>query len=131
MEKRDAHRTHHEEASLPHIPPETLLPHRVRFLDSDCLVLVERYEVGGRTCLELIIASDGELMTTATVNMPEEALGPGEVIIKDYSENEGIMQALADAGVLEDTGRSVPRRGSGFKVARIIATPYDDVEGGA
>jgi hypothetical protein len=39
-------------------------------------------------------------MATATVNLPEQSLLPHQVLIKSYSENEGMLQALQEAGVV-------------------------------
>lgn len=52
----------------------------------------------------------GEAEATATVSlMPYGAPHPGErgVYLKDWSENEGIVQALVDAGIVELTGEGV------------------------
>lgn len=46
----------------------------------------------------------------ASVN-PEFLLLEGHVAIKDYSENSGILAALVDAKIVEDTGELIP---SGF-----------------
>lgn len=59
----------------------------------------------------------GEPEATATVSLvPYGAPPPGErgVYLKDWSENEGIVQALVDAGIVELTGEAVP---TGFCVA--------------
>jgi hypothetical protein len=46
-------------------------------------------------------------VATATLNLPEIALGPDEVIIKDYSENEGMLDTLILAGLFSfSTSRS-------------------------
>jgi hypothetical protein len=46
----------------------------------------------------------------ATVNVVSEPLGEGEVCIKDYSENEGMFDALVRAGLLEaEPVRTVPQ----------------------
>ena len=39
-----------------------------------------------------------EVACIATLNLPEEDLEPDEVIIKDYSENEGIYDCMLKAG---------------------------------
>ena len=73
-----------------------------------------RYQ-NGRISLELVAWEDdtisevfeGEPIATCTVNVPEYPLAADEVIIKDYSENEGMLQALLDAKVVELAGRSV------------------------
>lgn len=56
----------------------------------------------GRTAICLTDAVTGEPVMTATVNLPDEPLVEGEVIIKDWSENEGIMTSLMNAGVISD-----------------------------
>ena len=43
-----------------------------------------------------------QLIAVATVNIPEEKLVKNEVIIKDYSENEGMIQVLMDAKVISE-----------------------------
>ena len=67
-----------------------------------------RYE-NGRTALRLIDARTREPLLTATVNMPEfRLLAQGETIIKTWSENEGVLQSLIDAGIVEDTDGRIP-----------------------
>ena len=60
-----------------------------------------------RLCITLLEAKSGDEWYVATVNLPDVELGQDEVIIKDYSENEGIFKALVDAGVIVDTGKRV------------------------
>lgn len=44
----------------------------------------------------------------ATVDyLPDVPLAPHEVLIKDYSENQGMLAALMAAGIVRDTGRRV------------------------
>lgn len=50
----------------------------------------------------------------ATVNIPEADVPEGHVLLKGWSENEGIPQAMVKAGIVELTGRQVP---TGFCVA--------------
>ena len=64
----------------------------------------------GRTSIELY--SDGDQgpvpEAKATVNVPEAKLDPDHVLLKGWSENEGIPEALEAVGVVELTGRTVP-----------------------
>ncbi len=76
---------------------------RVQFGEWACDLVSERYE-NGRIRLRLRDSEDGESVATATINVREEPLAEGEVIIKDYSENEGMLDALRDAGVVKPTG---------------------------
>jgi len=73
---------------------------------------VHRYRSTNRPCLRLVHAQDGTPVATATVNLPDEALAPSEVAVKDHSENEGMLEWLWKAGIIErQPTRYVP---SGF-----------------
>ncbi len=50
---------------------------------------------------------DGEPLFTATVALDKKPTD-GHVFLKGWSENEGIPEALVEAGVVELTGRKVP-----------------------
>jgi Domain of unknown function (DUF4313) len=82
----------------------------IRFREWDCVVEKSQYG-NGRPALILNDAHDGEQIAVATVNLPNVAAGPNEVFIKDYSENEGVLKALLEAGVVKLTGETVS---SGF-----------------
>lgn len=75
----------------------------VRFMGYECIVKAETYAQGG-TCLRLIEAQQG-LVATATSWIP--GLKVGEVAIKDYSENKGMLAALLDAGIILEPHRDV------------------------
>lgn len=63
-----------------------------------------RYAEGGATALVLWDTREDDIAAVATVNVPEYVLRPNEVLIKDYSESEGMLRALEDAGVVKATG---------------------------
>lgn len=65
----------------------------------------------GRTALELIEAETGEPYAVATVNIPEVLLTEDELLIKDYSENQGILDFLVQNRIVRLTGKGVE---SGF-----------------
>ena len=50
--------------------------------------------------IQLYDNEDEQPFMTASVNIPTYPLEEGEVIIKNYSENEGILDALIEAGVV-------------------------------
>jgi hypothetical protein len=54
---------------------------------------ISRYKINNEICLTLVDAENGEEYLT-TVNIMGSNLAPDEVLIKDYSENEGIYKAL-------------------------------------
>ena len=78
----------------------------VRFKNWTCRVQQARYG-NGRTALQLVDAEDGSPIATATVNLADQPLGDGEVFIKDYAENTGMLASLERAGVVERTGEWV------------------------
>ena len=82
----------------------------VKFKVWDTIVRREEY-ANGRTALVLVDALDGSPIATASVNLPDVELAEDEVCIKDYSENEGMLDALVREGIVSETVRHVP---SGF-----------------
>jgi hypothetical protein len=89
----------------------------VRFQGFDCMVEKHHYE-NGRPAL--VLTCEGEQVAVATLNMPEIPIGPNTVIIKDYSENEGMLKALVEAGVIENSN---VRAAGGFPIGH-LKEPY-------
>lgn len=77
---------------------------RVLFRDFDCTVRKLSYG-SGRVALSLV--DEEGPVATATVNLPGVKLGPNQVAIKSYAENEGLLEALVAAGVVKPTGQTV------------------------
>jgi len=84
----------------------TIIDYTSPYATYQCTLKVEAYS-NGRTALCLIDAEDGSPVCTATINVPEVELKPNEVIIKNYSENEGILDVLVNAGIVTPTGRYI------------------------
>lgn len=74
------------------------------------------YQSNGRPALEIVDESEGfkETVAIATVNLPDEPLESDEVFIKDWSENEGVLNDLIEMGVISEPISSVQ---TGFCVA--------------
>lgn len=89
----------------------------VQFKKWNCILKWSKYG-NGRAALQLI--DDGELVLTATVNLPDEDLEDNEVFIKDYSENDGILEVLVNAGIIEDTGKRVRSGFVTIPVCRVL-----------
>lgn len=60
-----------------------------------------------RTAIELIDAEDGIPFARATVNVPDIPLEDGEICVKDYSENEGMLDFLIENKIVESEYRFV------------------------
>ena len=55
----------------------------------------------GQTAIKLIDAEDNFPFATATICVEDNLLKEGEVAIKDYSENEGILRSLIESDIVE------------------------------
>ena len=81
----------------------------VKFLDYECEMTIHQYE-NGRIAIRLVNAINdpanemykGEPIATATVNLPDIHMADNQIIIKDYSENQGMFVALKNAGVVKE-----------------------------
>jgi hypothetical protein len=77
-------------------------PHKmeVTINKTECTLVFSRYQSNHRTSLQLIEVETGEPYMTASVNMPDVHLSDDMICIKNYSENEGILNVLIDANIL-------------------------------
>lgn len=82
----------------------------VSFLGYDCVMVATRYAVNDRFALQLF-SEIGELIAVATVNLPDYDLPDGCVAVKNYSENEGMWEALVKAGIIEAEPRDFVNSG--------------------
>lgn len=88
-------------------------------------VVFSTYQRGG-VAIQLY-DEDGPL-GTASVYMDGNEPSPGCVWIKDWSENEGILESLTKAKVIEPTGRTIQ---AGYAVAHEARLLVDPEFGGA
>ena len=81
----------------------------MKFKKWDCVVELGQYS-NGRLAISLVSAKSdealdiyqGEQISTATVNVPEIFITASQVIVKSYSENEGMLQFLQDNGFVSE-----------------------------
>lgn len=88
----------------------------VRFCGFNCIVEKHKYN-NGRIALRLIDVEDKFPVATASVNIPHAPCGENETYIKDYSENDGILNALISAKIVRDTGKNAI---AGFELANLV-----------
>lgn len=74
-------------------------------------MIKRNYAFRNRIALELTDITDGSRVAMATANIPDEPIAENEVIIKDYSENEGMLDVLVKNNIVSEPKRWV---GSGF-----------------
>lgn len=72
----------------------------VNFKGTPCNIIFGKYHNNQRVSIQLYEQATGEPFMTASVNMPNEHLSKDMVCIKDYSENEGILDALINEHII-------------------------------
>lgn len=74
-------------------------------------VEVTGYLADGGIAIILVTREDGypDLLSKVTVNLSQQGLQPDEdcVFVKDWSESEGMLKAMEEAGWMKATGRRV------------------------
>ena len=74
----------------------------VRFKQYSCIAKLGMYG-NKRLAIQLIDKHNGEPIATASVNLVHEEVVPeNSMFIKDYSENEGMVDALLRANIIEE-----------------------------
>lgn len=86
---------------------ENTLKPSLEFNGEPLTVSFRRYPNNNRIAMELISMNDHMPYMVATVNVPSAHLEEGELLIKNYSENEGILEKLEEAGYVKRTGREI------------------------
>jgi hypothetical protein len=84
----------------------------INFQGYDCIVIKENYVSNNQVALSLIAANtpnnisqdvfEGMPIVKASVCIPEIELPENQTLIKDFSENKGILDALIDADIVKD-----------------------------
>lgn len=87
-----------------------------------CIPMFRRYADNNRIAI-VLRTPEGEPVATATVNQPAVNLESDQVLIKDDAENQGILAALVKAGIVEDTGESVPVGHTEARLCRLLVKP--------
>ena len=67
--------------------------------------ILPKIYMNGRAALLMVDDPGGEPVATITINTPETQLQPGEIAVKNYSENEGMVEFLLSNKLAVDTGR--------------------------
>lgn len=79
----------------------------------------------GRTQIEILDADDfGAPIMVATVNLDNVPLEEGEIIIKDYSENEGVLDFLVQNGIVSRPKRWISTGWVTCPVVDLLIKPY-------
>lgn len=79
----------------------------VKFKYWECDVCVGWYN-NGRLAIQLVDSENGEPVAKATVNLPHVVLEEDEIAVKNWSENEGMLEALQNAYIVTGVNRTIP-----------------------
>ena len=85
---------------------KTVFPYK----GTDLVVSIGNYQ-SGRKAIVLHDAFSGECYIAPTADLPLDVKFYNEVLVKDYSENEGMFKFLTENNIVTFTGRTVA---SGF-----------------
>lgn len=86
----------------------------------ECLVTIHLSKYpGGNTRLDLKDTQDGMNYATASISMPNVVLCPDEILIKNYSENEGMTDFLVKNNIVTLTHTGMQAGNAWIPVARI------------
>ena len=72
---------------------------QVIFAREKCSLSVGQYR-NGATAISLESVPDGSPVAVATVNVEDYPLQDDQILVKDYSENAGMVSALVNANVI-------------------------------
>ena len=73
---------------------------KAKFKEYDCVVKKGRY-TNGNLALVLLDEEDNSPVATITVNTGE-ILPPDQAYVKDYSENQGILEFIKEIGLVKE-----------------------------
>ena len=92
----------------------------VQFKDWRCRLYLASYS-DGNTALSMYDTEDGSAIACVSINLapvePELLEDRALIYLKDYSENEGMLDLLVAEGIVERTGRT---RQSGYIEAPLV-----------
>jgi hypothetical protein len=100
---------------------------KVQFGNYDCHVLFSEYADNGNTAIQLVDVRDGMPVATATVN-PGVKLPKDIVAIKNYSENEGMLGALMQAGIISNPQRWMEMGFVMVPVCKLLVSVFEEDE---
>lgn len=93
----------------------------IKVFGTECKIGLKKY-YNGNTVIELHTTDTHELFAVASVNL-ETKLPKGQIYIKDYGENEGILRELMEQGIVSEPLRYEP---SGFVTIPVCNLLYKE-----
>lgn len=79
----------------------------VEIRGTECNVEILRFNTNNRPAVVLVDAIDGSPYARVSCNLPEVEMAEDETAVKNWIENEGMMEALIERGCLSEPVRFV------------------------
>lgn len=96
---------------------------QIKFKKWNCKLAFGKYE-NRRVALQLIDSHDFQPIAKCTINIPELKLKKNQIVIKNYAENEGMLDSLVNAGVVRPLGYDAEMPfGSSAPVCELLIMP--------
>ncbi len=77
-----------------------------KYMDDEVIVQRSKYFTGSLALISVMADGSGPAMAfSVNVQGVSETLPHDEFVLKDYGENEGVLKALEEAGVVKETGQ--------------------------
>jgi len=96
------------------------------FKEWKCKLVFRQYG-NQRIAIELIEVGTNEPIAVATVNLPNIPMKDNEIAIKDYSENETMLDVLISAGVVSKPIREVQTGYVTIPICELLISPYSRI----
>lgn len=96
----------------------------VKFAGYDCIIKKTKYMNNNNLALVLLDKETGEMVARVTVNT-EQKFPDDVALVKDYSENKGMLESIKNAGIVEEVIGYAPL---GFVIAPIVKFNLTDIE---
>lgn len=95
----------------------------VKYMGWDCKIQFHKYR-NGSLAMRLVSTYDTqEPIATASVNLANGEVKPGEIAIKDYSENDGMLQTLISHGIVSEPIRYIRTGYIEIPICNLLVTP--------
>jgi hypothetical protein len=101
---------------------QTAEPKLIRWQGTTLAVVPARY-ANGQNGIRLFDPETGEPYGSASTSLPRYSQQPDEVFIKNYAENEGLLEVLVKAGIVEDMGVKATAGYTAADICRLLVVP--------
>lgn len=96
----------------------------VQFAGNNCEIKKSKYSTNGNLALMLFDKETGQKVSNVTINTLQR-MDEDVAAVKDYSENEGMLEAITEAGLIKNDLGSIQ---VGFTMCNIVRFDLSEVD---